>query len=307
MLKIPYEKIIDENYIGKEINPIDSQNIFKLAFEYSKEINYENGNINLLIIDAQRDFIDIEKGALPVKGAIEDIKRIIRFIYNNIESISDIYITLDTHKYDSIFHSIMWKDKNNNLIKPFTEITFDKIKNNEIMPIYNEDIQIEYIKSLEKQGSKNLIIWPYHCIYGTDGWLIEKQLSNMLLFFEVYRKKHINKILKGEYSFSEMYGVLRPEVINDNAKNYDISWIYNLKSSDKIYICGEAKDFCVYESVKQLCDVYDSNVANTIHVMMNCCSTIGDEYECNNKYKLLSNKYGIKLINVWIITFINWQ
>ncbi|WP_277871645.1 hypothetical protein [Brachyspira aalborgi] len=35
-----------------------------------------------------------------------------------------------------------------------------------------------------------LIIWQYHCIYRTDCWLIEKQLSNMLTFFEV-SKKHL--------------------------------------------------------------------------------------------------------------------
>ena len=106
-IKIPYEKIVNEDFIGKEVNPINQQDIYKMALEYSNEVikEFEDESINLLIVDPQRDFIDIEKGALPVKGAINDIKNIIRFIYDNMERLSSIYVTLDTHRYDSIFYS----------------------------------------------------------------------------------------------------------------------------------------------------------------------------------------------------------
>ena len=295
---IPYENIVNEDYIGKEINPINQQDLYISAQKYNAENS--KGNINLLIVDPQRDFIDIDKGALAVNGACEDIKRITRFIYNNIDIISNIYVTLDTHRYDSIFHSIMWKDSNGNMIPPFTEITLEKIENNEIVPIYNKEIQINYIKKLKEQGSQNLMIWPYHCIHCTDGWLIEKQLSNMLLFFEVSKKLSIKKILKGQDSFTEMYGVIRPEVITESNKKYDNSWVYEIKNAGKIYICGEAKDYCVYESVRQFCEVYndDKNTTEKVNVMMNCCSAIGDNKVCEKKYEELSKKYGIKLINI---------
>ena len=299
---IPYEKIVNEDYVGKEINPINQQDIYKLALEYSNEVvkDFKDESINLLIVDPQRDFIDMEKGALPVKGAIDDIKRIIRFIYDNMEKLSSIYVTLDTHRYDSIFHSIMWKDYNEEYVSPFTEITLDKIENDEIIPVYDEELQIDYVKELKKQGSQNLMIWPYHCIYGTDGWLIDKQLANMLLFFEASRKVYINKILKGQDAFTEMYGVIRPEVIKESAKEYDNSWAYDIKNADKIYICGEAKDYCVYESVKQFCEIYhnDRSITETIHIMMNCSSSIGDSKLCDEKYQKLTKEYGIRLINV---------
>ncbi len=302
MSEIPYEKIVNEDYIGKEINPINQQEIYKLAQQYSSDIikDFKDEGINLLIVDPQRDFIDIEKGALPVKNAADDLKRIIRFIYDNISRLSSIYVTLDTHRYDSIFHSIMWRDYNNNPIPPFTEITLEKIENDEIIAVYDEDIQIDYIKKLKQQNSQNLMIWPYHCIYGSDGWLIDKQLSNMLLFFEASRKNYVNKILKGQDNFSEMYGVIRPEVRTEYTKEYDISWVYDIGNADKIYICGEAKDYCVYESVKQFCEVYcnDRDVTETINVMMNCSSAIGDNEECDKKYEELSKEHGIKLINI---------
>ena len=188
---IDLNKIINEKYIAKEENPISQSEIYNLA----SSINIKNNNKNeaLLIIDAQRDFIDMEKGALPVKGASEDIKRIIKFIYENIESLSSIYATMDTHNYDSIFHPFLWKKPNGEYAEPFTEITLEKIENGEIIPIY-KDIQIDYVKKLKEQGSKNLIIWQYHCIYGTDGWLIEKQLSNMLTFFE-FSKKNFSSLV----------------------------------------------------------------------------------------------------------------
>ncbi len=301
-LNIPYEKIVNEDYIGKETNPINQQEIYSLAQQYSNDIigNFKDEGISLLIVDPQRDFVDMEKGALAVKGATEDLKRIIRFIYDNISKLSSIYVTLDTHRYDSIFHPIMWEDYNGNTVSPFTEITLEKIKNDEIIPIYDEGIQIDYVKKLKWQNSQNLMIWPYHCIYGTDGWLIDKQLSNMLLFFEASRKMYINKILKGQDNFSEMYGVIRPEVLTEYTKEYDTSWVYDIGNSDKIYICGEAKDYCVYESVRQFCEVYcnDRDVTETINVMMNCCSAIGDNAQSDKKYEALSNEHGIKLINI---------
>ena len=296
--KIPYESIVNEDYIGKEINPINQQDICKLAAQYDNKNSI--GDINLLIVDPQRDFIDAEKGALAVNGAYDDIKRIIKFIYNNMDRISNIYVTLDTHRYDSIFHPIMWKDSSGNIVPAFTEITLEKIENNEIIPSYNRDMQINYVKALKEQGSQNLIIWPYHCLNSTDGWLIEKQLSNMLLFFEIAKRVSVIKILKGEDSYTEMYGVIRAEVITESSKKYDNSWVYDIRNAENIYVCGEAKDYCVYESVKQFCEFYnnDRNTTEKVNVMMNCCSAIGDNNACEQKYNELSNIYGIKLLNV---------
>ncbi|MEO1164410.1 MAG: nicotinamidase, partial [Chloroflexota bacterium] len=50
----------------------------------------------LLLIDAQVDFIH-EDGALYVPGAIEDTRRTIEWIFNNIGSITKIYGSLDSH------------------------------------------------------------------------------------------------------------------------------------------------------------------------------------------------------------------
>ena len=298
-MKDIYNKIISEKHIGKETNPINQKDILSLAAHYSRSNENKSNGIGLIIVNAQRDFIDPKKGALPVKGAVKDVKRIIRFIYENMEDIYSIYTAMDTHHYDSIFHPYMWRKPNGEEIEPFTEITLEKINSNEIIPLYKKE-QTSYVKKLKKENMKNLIIWPYHCLYGTDGWLIEKQLNNMLLFFERAKEINIHKIMKGTERFTEMYGAIKPEIVTPETRFFDMAWLKKKKNYKKIYICGEAKDLGLYETVKQICIMYsgDKNITKKINVMMNCGSSIYDDKNINNKYETLSDKYGIKLIEV---------
>ena len=55
-----------------------------------------------------------------------------------------------------------------------------------------------------------------------------------------------------------MYGAIKPEVITNSKNQYDDSWVKEIKNYDKIFVCGEAKDYCVYETVKQFCEMYKS-------------------------------------------------
>ena len=298
-MKDIYNKIISEKHIGKETNPINQKDILSLAAHYSRSNENKSNGIGLVIVNVQRDFVDPKKGALPVKGAVKDVKRIIRFIYENMEDIYSIYTAMDTHHYDSIFHPYMWRKPNGEEIEPFTEITLEKINSNEIIPLYKKE-QTSYVKKLKKENMKNLIIWPYHCLYGTDGWLIEKQLNNMLLFFERAKEINIHKIMKGTERFTEMYGAIKPEIVTPETRFFDMAWVYDLKNYKKIYICGEAKDLGLYETVKQICIMYsgNKNITKKINVMINCGSSIYDNENINNKYEALCDNYGIKLIEV---------
>ena len=87
-----YKQIVNEDYIAKEENPIKQSDIYKLAEEFAKSSDNKKSENNyaMLIVDAQRDFVDTEKGALPVRGAKQDISRITKFIFENINSISEL-------------------------------------------------------------------------------------------------------------------------------------------------------------------------------------------------------------------------
>lgn len=65
----------------------------------------------------------------------------------------------------------------------------------------------------------------------------------------------------------------------------------------------QAKDYCVYETVKQMCKYYQDNyqakgITERIHVLYNLSSCIGDSDECWNKYQDLVDKYHITIDNV---------
>ncbi len=68
-----------------------------------KPVREDDIRIHLLLIDMQVTFCH-EKGALYVPGALDDLRRLIEFIYRNAERISHITCSLDSHNPFQIFH-----------------------------------------------------------------------------------------------------------------------------------------------------------------------------------------------------------
>lgn len=67
------------------------------------------------------------EGTLGVPGANEDSIKIAELIRENIDSLDEIYVTLDTHMTYHIAHPSFWKDKNGDPPKPFTIISKDEV------------------------------------------------------------------------------------------------------------------------------------------------------------------------------------
>ena len=81
--------------------------------------------ILFLAIDVQQDFM--EGGALGVPGSGGDVERMTRFLYENMERISNIAVSLDTHTPHQIFHPCWWIDENGNHPAPNTPISLDDL------------------------------------------------------------------------------------------------------------------------------------------------------------------------------------
>ena len=79
-------------------------------------------NTHLLIIDPQYDFCD-PAGSLYVKGADKDMERLSSLIMNNADRISQITVTMDTHKNYHIASPVFWQNTDGENPKPFTIIT----------------------------------------------------------------------------------------------------------------------------------------------------------------------------------------
>ncbi|MEN8907998.1 MAG: cysteine hydrolase family protein [Clostridiales bacterium] len=288
--KTLYNEIVDINYIGKQINPIDMNSLLKKA---SKEKIPSNDTKVLVIgIDYQNDFIS---GSLSVKDANKDLERFTKFIYNNMSKISEIDVSIDTHIPQQIFHPLWWIDGEGNNPKPFTIIKLEDLDSGKWRGLDHLKSR-DYVENLEKTGKKVLCIWPYHCLQGTWGAALENQFSNMLYFFNVAKKSFGQRLVKGLDPYSEMFGIIKPEYDTKNYINTD--FLNKLKGFDKIIIGGEAKSHCVLESVRQILEHYEkrSDITSRIYILEDCMSSIdGFESETENIFNEFKSKYKIKI------------
>ena len=293
-MKTRFEQIVDVNMIGKAANQLSSAELFSLAaIEKFEPAEKDAEKLLMLAVDIQLDFMD--DGALGVKGAKKDVERLTRFIYDNIEKLTAIAATCDCHSPMQIFHACWWQDENGKEPAPFTIITKSELDTGRWIPRTMPGKSAEYLEVLERQGKKRLCIWPYHCLEASIGGALENQFSNMANFFAASRRAEFRKFGKGRIPYSEFYGALRPEYCEPGTDNTEL--LEFVCRFDKIIVAGEAMDYCVYETVLQLCSEL-GRIGKTpkIFVMSSCTSSIGPREEAEKQYAELVKKYGITII-----------
>lgn len=294
-MKTSYSEIVNENYIGKTENPIPMNEILKKANEEKLEPSSNSlEKVLFLGIDVQQDFMD--NGALGVSGAHEDVARMTKFIYNNMEKITHISVSIDTHIPHQIFHPCWWIDENGNNPAPYTVITLADLDSGKWRPIVEPIKSREYVENLEKNSKKKLCIWTYHCLQGTEGAALENQFANMIYFHSVARKYALNPIVKGQDPLSEMYGIIKPEY--DRRGYVNQALLNKFTKFDKIIIGGEARDYCVYESLCQMLEFYkdDTDMLKKFYILEDCMSAIGDKTEVDKMYADLQKKYKFNIV-----------
>lgn len=203
----------------------------------------------LLVIDPQYDFCN-PKGTLYVPGAEKAIKVLCKWISQERRNLSRIIVTMDTHRSYHIGHSMYWEQTP----EPFTEITVEGVRSGKYTPVNQEKTTevIEYLTELNSKGLKHTI-WPEHCIAGSWGWSLPKNLveelnmwslSNHGAEYELYQKGwNPDKEMFSAFSYAS--GANNPE--GDKLIERILKENYS-----KIYIAGFAKDYCVAESIKDL-------------------------------------------------------
>ena len=304
-MKTRYEQIVNVEQIGKSL-PMDMNAIFALAeneqFNEAKK-DYFLRRL-LLCIDMQKDFM--EGGALGVPGSVADVERITRFIYNNMGEITKIICSLDTHMPHQIFHPCWWVNPKGEHPAPYIIITYNDIKEGKWRATKEPVKSYDYVKMIEYYGKKQLCIWPYHCIHGTEGANLENEFAKMVYFHSVARKSVNTMLPKGMDACSEMYGIIEPEFSENNFKNTGI--LNAIELYDEIYICGEAASHCVLESLIQVCKHFTKRpeVLKKITILEDCMSPIpGFEAETQKIFNNLRKNYGINFKTSTEICFAN--
>lgn len=291
-----YEEIVNTANIGKA-GQLDLNPIYALAAleKFQPAVNDAPRNL-LLCIDVQKDFM--EGGALGVPGSVADVERLTRFIYDNMGGLTRIMCSLDTHSPHQIFHPCWWQNGEGDHPAPYTIITHDDVVHDRWRPVIdNPQISLEYLKELEKVGAgkKQLCIWPYHCIGGTEGAALENEFAKMVNFHALARKTANHMIRKGEDPFSEMYGIIKPEFSRKNWMNTPV--LNAVEKYDAIYVAGEASSHCLMESVRQIVEHFANrpDVLQKITILEDCTSPIpGFEDATQAVFDNFKNTYGVR-------------
>ncbi|RMG99961.1 MAG: hypothetical protein D6706_04725 [Chloroflexi bacterium] len=233
--------------------------------------------VHLVIIDMQIDFCHAQ-GSLNVPGSLDDIRRLIEFIYTHAERITNITCSLDSHLPFQIFHPAWWADANGNHPAPFTLITYEDIKAGKWRPLVAPVESTNYVKTLEEQAKKQLTIWPYHVMIGGIGNALDPELWSAVIWHSIARKTQPTWLTKGSIPLTEHYSIIQPEVPVPNhplgGKNK--AFLDTLADADVVLIAGEAETHCVLETVEDLVEDFGNkpDALRKIYFLRDCTSPV---------------------------------
>lgn len=228
--------------------------------------------VALLLIDCQKDFCS-PNGALFVPGAVEDCERLSKWILDNKDEIDHVSCSLDSHHVNDIAHPGYWKDKDGNHPNPFTQIKSSDIENGTWSAI-KPQTALQYLRDLESQGEYPHVIWPEHCLISSVGFSMDDKVFDSLKTWS-RGGKTIKFIPKGENPGSEHFGIFEAQVpiINATGTQYNLPLQKKLEEHDVIYITGQARNFCVINSLKQLINKAP-DLASKIVILDDCTSNV---------------------------------
>jgi nicotinamidase-related amidase len=253
--------------------------------------------ICLVAVDVQNTFcipgFELFVGGRSGTGAIEDNRRLCEFIYRNMDVITQIFPTMDTHQAMQIFHSVFWVNEQGEHPAPFTLISGADVEkgrwkfNSALAPSYGIDENyahrhlLHYTKTLEKGGKYALTIWPYHVMLGSIGHALVPAVEEAIFFHSIARYSQSNFQVKGDNPFTEHYSVIGPEVLEGPDKEQiaqkNVKFIEELLKFDAVIIAGQAKSHCVAWTIADLLEdifVRDKKLAKKVYLMEDCTSPV---------------------------------
>jgi nicotinamidase-related amidase len=282
---------------------VDYGIVFDAAEDYAKvnEVPIsatDKIKVLLMPIDMQVTFCNEDHVELPVKGAAQDCRRTAEFIYRNLDRITTISPTMDTHSSMQIFHRPMLVDRYGKCPPAHTVITVKDVEvgrwsfNPKVATtLFNGDLKwcndylLYYTKKLAELGRPPLIIWPFHGLAGSQGHALMPILEEACRFHEFARVSPIDWVQKGASLLRESYSVFKPSVTttHDGQREYNASiHLFNhFLSHDMIIIPGEASSHCVADSISDLLEYIQKSgsamakvLARKVYILEDCMSPV---------------------------------
>ena len=213
--------------------------------------------IHLLLIDPQNDFCD-PSGSLHVPGANKDMDRLAVMIKRLSGRLSDIHVTLDSHRKVDISHPLWWKDRSGVCPAPFTVITAAEVASGRWttrLPSTRAR-SLTYLQELERRGRYPHVVWPEHCLIGDAGHNVYPLISEAVHEWEDDRFAMADFVTKGSNPWTEHFSAVQAEVPDptDPSTQVNAALISTLQSADIILLAGEALSHCLANSVTDIAD-----------------------------------------------------
>jgi nicotinamidase-related amidase len=227
-------------------------------------------------IDAQIGFCT-PGASLFVPGAVEDTQRTIEWLYRNVDKVTEVVFSLDTHRVFQIFHPAFWVDADGNHPAPFTSITTKDVEASRWRPIARVAECLEYVQKLEASGKYVLTIWPFHTLLGGVSHALVPALMEAAIFHALVRRAPTVFETKGMHEMTENYSVLSPEVEtlgSERVGAFNDALFERLMTFDRVYVFGQAKSHCVLSTLRDLQRRMDPKLLGKIWILEDATSPV---------------------------------
>jgi len=253
--------------------------------------------ICLVAVDVQNAFcipgFELFVGGRSGTGAVDDNRRLCEFIYRNLDVITQIFPTMDTHQAMQIFHPTFWINDRGEHPAPFTFISEEDVEKGRwkfntalsdslgIDADYAQRHLLHYTRTLKEGGKYALTIWPYHVMLGSIGHALVPAVEEAIFFHSIARYSQPGFQVKGNNPLTEHYSVLGPEVLEGPdgkpIAQKNIAFIERLWQFDAVLIAGQAKSHCVAWTIDDLLrDIWrrDKKLAGKVYLLEDCTSPV---------------------------------
>jgi nicotinamidase-related amidase len=296
--------------IPAHFNPQRVGEVWKVPYEaraadariWAKQHNLQPASrdrlkISLLLVDVQNTFcipdFELYVGGTSGTAAVDDNRKLCHFIYRNLDVITEICPTMDTHQVIQIFHSIFLVNDIGEHPAPYTLITLEDIEmgvwkfnpeisaNLQIDEAYGQQFLLHYARQLKESGKYDLTIWPYHAMLGGIGHALVSAVEEAVFFHSIARQTQPDFQVKGDNPFTENYSVLSPEVLTSPSgeaiAQKNAGFIRKLLDFDAVVIAGQAKSHCVAYTIDDLLNeiyIADRKLTEKVYLLEDCTSPV---------------------------------
>jgi nicotinamidase-related amidase len=251
----------------------------------------------LMPVDVQNTFcipdFELYVGGRSGTGAVDDNRRLCDFLYHNLDVITEVCPTLDTHQAIQIFHSVFLINENGEHPPPYTLVSKDDVEQGVwkfnpavarslgVSEAYGQKYLLYYAQKLQDGGKYDLTIWPYHAMLGGIGYALVSSVEEAIFFHSIARYSQPDFQIKGDNPFTENYSVLRPELLVDfegrEVAQKNSRFIKKLIEFDAVVIAGQAKSHCVAWTIEDLLTEMsnsDKKLAEKVYLLVDCTSPV---------------------------------